>query len=48
MTKSDFIKAIDLAPVIKPARFTFIHVAKNREYAKSLLYTDKILAEILL
>lgn len=47
MKKSDFEKAIDLAPTIKPARHTFLHEEKYREEAKKLLYTDKYLNDIL-
>ncbi|MDP4093683.1 MAG: iron-containing alcohol dehydrogenase family protein [Bacillota bacterium] len=44
---ADFEKAIDLAPEIKPNRYTYIHLAENREKAKKLLYEDSILKEIL-
>lgn len=48
MKKEDFLRAIDLAPSIKPNRHVFIHEDKYREAAKKLLYEDKILKEILI
>lgn len=48
MKKSDFEKAIDLAPSIKPNRFTTIHVESNRIKAKELLYSNKYLNSILI
>lgn len=48
MKKSDFEKAIDLAPSIKPNRHLFIHESNYREEAKKLLYSDEVLKEILL
>ena len=48
MKKEDFLRAIDLAPSIKPNRHVFIHEDKYREEAKKLLYEDKILKEILI
>jgi len=47
LKKADFEKAIDMAPSIKPDRFTYIHSEKNQKLAKSLLYDDPILNEIL-
>lgn len=47
MKKSDFEKAIDLAPSIKPSRSTYIHIEKYRTEAKALLYSDSILKDIL-
>jgi len=43
----DFAQAIDLAPMIKPGRHTYLHLAGNREKAKRLLQEDEILREIL-
>ncbi|MBR2772193.1 MAG: hypothetical protein IKD78_09345, partial [Bacteroidales bacterium] len=37
---SDFSKAIDMAPSIKPHRHTYIHEEKYRELAKALLTSD--------
>ena len=47
MKKEDFIKAIDMAPSIKPHRYTFLHVEKYREAAKALLSTDEKLSRVL-
>lgn len=44
---SDFERAIDLAPTIKPDRYTCIHMEENRQLAKKLLREDEILANIL-
>jgi glycerol-1-phosphate dehydrogenase [NAD(P)+] len=48
MKKSDFEKAIDLAPSIKPSRSTYIHIEKYREEAKKLLYNDQVLENMLI
>lgn len=48
MRKEDFKKAIDLAPSIKPNRYTYIHVEENRILAKKIIEEDKILNEILI
>lgn len=47
MKVEDFQKAIDLAPSIKPNRFTYLHEPENREKAKLLLKSDNILKRIL-
>lgn len=47
MRKEDFIKAIDLAPSIKPHRHTYLHEEKYREAAKKLVMEDEILNRIL-
>ncbi|MDP4183506.1 MAG: iron-containing alcohol dehydrogenase family protein [Bacillota bacterium] len=47
MRISDFEKAIDLAPSIKPNRYTYIHIEEYREKAKRLLREDEILKSIL-
>lgn len=47
MKKDDFKKAIDLAPSIKPGRYTYIHVKENQILAKKILDTDEILNNIL-
>ncbi|NOW51987.1 glycerol-1-phosphate dehydrogenase [NAD(P)+] [Clostridium saccharobutylicum] len=41
MRKEDFKKAIDIAPSIKPNRYTYIHVEENRILAKKLLMKMK-------
>lgn len=48
MRKEDFRKAIDLAPSIKPNRYTYIHVEENRILAKKIIEEDEILNEILI
>lgn len=45
--KEDFKKAIDIAPSIKPNRYTFIHIKENRELAKKIIDEDEILNQIL-
>ncbi|MDT8717309.1 iron-containing alcohol dehydrogenase family protein [Clostridium sp. 19966] len=45
--KSDFEAAINLAPSIKPHRYTFIHIDEYRKKAIALLYEDEILNDIL-
>lgn len=47
MQRSDFEKAIDLAPSIKPFRHTYLHEETYREKAKELLRTDGHLRSIL-
>lgn len=47
MAAADFEKAIDIAPSIKPHRYTYIHIEENRVMAKRLLREDKILNELL-
>jgi glycerol-1-phosphate dehydrogenase [NAD(P)+] len=48
MRKEDFKKAIDIAPSIKPKRYTYIHVEENRILAKKIIDTDEILNDILM
>lgn len=47
MKKEDFKKAVDLAPSIKPGRYTYIHVKENQQLAKEIIDTDEILNDIL-
>lgn len=47
MKKEDFKKAVEIAPSIKPNRYTYIHVEKNRESAKKIIDKDQILSKIL-
>ena len=42
----DYKNAIEIAPTIKPNRYTYIHIPEFREQAKELIYTDKILKKI--
>lgn len=48
MRKEDFKKAIDIAPSIKPSRYTYIHVEENRALAKKFIDEDEILNSILI
>ena len=48
MRKEDFVRAIDLAPSIKPHRHVYLHEEQYREQAKRLLYEDEILNRILI
>lgn len=43
---SDYERAIDLAPSIKPHRHTYLHEEKYRELAKKYLHEDEILKRI--
>ena len=47
LKREDFMRAIDLAPVIKPYRHVYLHEEKYREKAKELLSTDSMLCRIL-
>jgi len=48
MKKEDFKKAIDIAPSIKPSRYTYIHVEENRILAKKFIDEDETLNSVLL
>lgn len=47
MRRSDFLRAIDLAPSVKPHRHTYLHDETYREAAKKLVTEDEILQRIL-
>ncbi len=47
MKKADFLKAIDMAPTIKPHRHTYLHEEKYREAAKKLVLEDEVLSRVL-
>ncbi len=47
MKREDFIKAIDMAPSIKPHRHTYLHEESYREAAKRLLAEDEVLKKVL-
>ncbi|MCH5342854.1 MAG: iron-containing alcohol dehydrogenase family protein [Acetatifactor sp.] len=47
MKKADFLKAIDMAPSIKPHRHTYLHEEKYREEAKRLVMEDEVLKKVL-
>ena len=46
MKRSDFLKAIDMAPSIKPHRHTYLHEEKYREAAKKLVLEDEVLSRV--
>lgn len=48
MLREDFVKAVELAPKIKPHRYTYLHLQENRAYAHKILHEDTILKEILI
>lgn len=47
LKKEDFKKAVDLAPSIKPNRYTYLHVDSNREKAKQIIDNDEVLSMVL-
>lgn len=47
MKKADFLKAIDMAPSMKPYRYTYLHEEKYREEAKKLVLEDPVLRDVL-
>ncbi len=47
MRKEDFIRAIDMAPSIKPNRHTYLHEEKYRDLAKKLVLADPVLNKVL-
>jgi glycerol-1-phosphate dehydrogenase [NAD(P)+] len=47
LKRTDFEKAIEMAPEIKPNRYTFIHLLENREKAKKMLSENDLLRKIL-
>lgn len=47
MKKEDFKKALEIAPSIKPNRYTYIHVQENIEIGKKIIDEDEILKKIL-
>ncbi len=47
MRKEDFLRAIDMAPSMKPHRHTYLHEEQYREMAKTLVREDPILNEVL-
>ena len=48
MKQSDFLKAIDMAPSMKPHRHTYLHEERYREAAKKLVLEDEILQKVLI
>lgn len=47
MKRSDFIRAIDMAPSIKPHRHTYLHEEQYRELAKKIVREDEVLGKVL-
>lgn len=47
LKKEDYKKAVDIAPSIKPGRYTYLHVKENRDLAKKIIDEDEILNKIL-
>lgn len=47
LKREDFEQAIDLAPSIKPFRYTYLHEKRYRDRAKEVLRTDARLQQIL-
>ena len=48
MRQSDFMKAIDMAPSIKPHRHVYLHEEKYREAAKRVVLEDELLQRVLI
>ncbi|MCR5419659.1 MAG: iron-containing alcohol dehydrogenase family protein [Lachnospiraceae bacterium] len=46
LNAQDYIKAVDIAPSVKPYRHVYLHEEKYREKAKEVITADKILREI--
>lgn len=46
LNREDYLKAIDLAPSIKPHRHTYLHEEKYRELAKKILMEDEVLLSV--
>lgn len=47
MKKEDFLKAVDMAPSIKPHRHTYLHEEQYRELAGQIIREDDTLARVL-
>ena len=47
MKREDYERAIDIAPSLKPFRYTYLHEEQYREKAKEVLRTDARLKEVL-
>ena len=46
LNREDYIKAIDLAPSIKPHRHTYLHEEQYRELAKKVIREDEVLKRV--
>lgn len=47
LAREDYLRAVDMAPSIKPHRHTYLHDEAYRELAKKLLWEDTVLQRIL-
>jgi len=47
MKCEDFIKAIEMAPSIKPFRHTYLHEESYRKLAKKIVLEDEVLQKVL-
>lgn len=46
LKRADYEHAIDVAPSVKPHRYTYLHEEKYREMAKEVLYEDEVLKKV--
>ena len=46
LNRADYEAAIDMAPQIKPNRYTYLHEAKYREKAKQVLREDPVMKRV--
>lgn len=46
LERQDYERAIDLAPSIKPSRYTYLHEERYRRLAKEVLYEDEVLKRV--
>jgi glycerol-1-phosphate dehydrogenase [NAD(P)+] len=46
LNPEDYVKAIDIAPTIKPNRRTYIHIPEYKEKAKKVIYEDSVLTQV--
>lgn len=46
LKREDYERAIDLAPTIKPHRYTYIHEERYRDMAKEVLREDEVLKKV--
>ncbi|MBP3326004.1 MAG: iron-containing alcohol dehydrogenase family protein [Coprococcus sp.] len=46
LNREDYIKAVDLAPSIKPHRHTYLHEEQYRELAKKVIREDEVLKRV--
>lgn len=46
LKRADYEYAIDVAPSVKPHRYTYLHEEKYRKMAKEVLYEDEVLKKV--